>query len=299
MQDRTGHSGYKKISMQLSRSEETKHRTISGAITAAVFLLLFLLLYFYKLITPNPPFPESGGGGGQQLALGMMNVGNDAIDYNAMGEVTNVVTEQETQKEEIVTVENGEEVAIRESQPEIKNNTTVITPVKPKEEVREQRESEKIANLLKKNSGKSGGGKGESTQPGQLGDPKGDPNFGGTGGTGTGKDGGNGDGFGPGSGPGFGGGKGGGIGINLAGRAVVKPPVLPKDTKEEGKVVVEITVDSEGNVIEAVPNGRGTTTSSAILKAKAKQTALMTKFNVDGRFPEQKGTITIIFSFSQ
>ncbi|MCE3228194.1 MAG: energy transducer TonB, partial [Bacteroidetes bacterium] len=93
---------------------------------------------------------------------------------------------------------------------------------------------------------------------------------------------------------GFGGGK---IGVSLAGRAIVKPPVLPKDTKEEGKVVVEITVDSEGNVIEANPNGRGTTTSSAILKAKAKQTALATKFNVDGKFEEQKGTITIVFSF--
>jgi TonB family protein len=68
--------------------------------------------------------------------------------------------------------------------------------------------------------------------------------------------------------------------------------------KEEGKVVVEITVDSEGNVIEANPNGRGTTTSSALLKAKAKQAALATKFNIEGKFEEQRGTITIIFSFN-
>ena len=62
-------------------------------------------------------------------------------------------------------------------------------------------------------------------------------------------------------------------------------------------MVVEITVDSEGNVIEANPNGRGTTTSSALLKAKAKHAALATKFNVDGKFEEQQGTITIVFSF--
>ena len=93
------------------------------------------------------------------------------------------------------------------------------------------------------------------------------------------------------------GGFGRGIGINLKGREVVKQPKLPSDTKEEGKVVVEITVDSEGNVIEANPNGRGTTTSSALLKAKAKHAALATKFNIDGKFEEQQGTITIVFSF--
>ena len=62
--------------------------------------------------------------------------------------------------------------------------------------------------------------------------------------------------------------------------------------------MVEITVDTEGNVIEANPNGRGTTTSSALLKAKAKEAALATRVNVDGKFEEQKGTITIIFSFN-
>ena len=87
-----------------------------------------------------------------------------------------------------------------------------------------------------------------------------------------------------------------GFGINLEGREVVKPPKLPSDFKEEGKVVVEITVDSEGNVIEAVPNGRGTNASSA-LRAKAKHAALATKFNVDGKFEEQQGIIIIVFSF--
>ena len=60
---------------------------------------------------------------------------------------------------------------------------------------------------------------------------------------------------------------------------------------------MDITVDSEGNVIEASPNGRGTTTSNPMLKAKAKQAALATKFKVDNRFEEQHGTITIVFSF--
>ncbi len=284
--------------MELTRSEENKNRIISGVITSTIFGLLLLFLILYKLITPNPPFPESGGGGGQEFALGMMNVGSGDIDYGSMGKVTDVVVEKETPKEEVVTDENGENVVLNETKPEIKNNTTVITPVKEKVVVKEKTAAEKLAEKFKNNTGKNGGGKGDNDTPGQNGAPDGDPNKNGTGGHGNGNGGGDGDGDGPGTGPGKGPGFGGKIGIDLKGRAVVKPPQLPKDTKEEGKVVVEITVDSEGNVIEANPNGRGTTTSSALLKAKAKQAALATKFNIEGKFEEQRGTITIIFSFN-
>ena len=86
------------------------------------------------------------------------------------------------------------------------------------------------------------------------------------------------------------------IAINLIGRQIAFPPTLSKDTKEEGKVVVEITVDKMGRVVKADPNGRGTTTSSSALKEKAKQTALTTQFSISN-LEEQKGTITIIFSF--
>ncbi len=285
--------------MELTRSEENKNRIISGIITSTIFALLLLFLILYQLITPNPPFPESGGGGGQEFALGMMNVGSGDIDYGSMGKVTDVVVEKETPKENIVTDENGENVQINETKPEIKNNTTVITPVKEKVVVvvKEKTAAEKLAEKFKKNTGKDGGGKGDNETTGQNGNPDGDPNKNGNGGHGNGSDGGNGDNKGPGDG-GPGTGPGSKYGIDLKGRAVVKPPKLPSDTKEEGKVVVEITVDSEGNVIEASPNGRGTTTSSALLKAKAKQAALATKFNIEGKFEEQRGTITIIFSFN-
>ncbi|MES2515491.1 MAG: energy transducer TonB [Bacteroidota bacterium] len=87
-----------------------------------------------------------------------------------------------------------------------------------------------------------------------------------------------------------------GVGIDLSGRRVISNPEISKDTKEQGKVVVEITVDHNGTVINAEPNGRGTTTSSATLKEKAKWAALNTHFN-SSVMQEQKGTITIIFSF--
>ena len=289
--------------MELTRTEENRNRAISATVTLMIFIMFILFLVLFKLITPNPPFPESGGGGGQELALGMMNVGNDDVDYSAMGKVTDVVAEKTPEEEKLLTAEDGEVVNINENKKVEKTDNMVIKPIKPvdvvKEPVKEKTEAQKQREEFLKNLGKTGGGIGNNKEAGQTGGPDGDPYKNGTGGTGNGTGGGNGDGEGtgngPGKGPGFGGGK---YGIDLKGRAVVKPPKLPSDTKEEGKVVVEITVDSEGTVIEANPNGRGTTTSNPVLKAKAKQAAMATKFDVNGKFEEQKGTITIIFSFN-
>lgn len=291
--------------MYISRSEENKNRAIAATITAVIFGLLLLFLILFRLITPNPPFPLSGGGGGQEFALGMMNVGNDNIDFGKMGAVTDVVSEVKPEptpetkaNESIVTDPNGEDVKINEEKPKIENNTTVVVPVKPKaEKPRELTEAEKLAEKFKKNTGKNGGGIGDNATAGQNGAPDGSPDKEGNGGHGNGDGGGDGDGHGLGSGPGSGPGVGSQYGVSLKGRSVVVPPQLPKDTKEEGKVVVEITVNNEGKVIEANPNGRGTTTSSRILKEKARLAAMATKFNVDGKFEEQKGTITIVFAF--
>jgi periplasmic protein TonB len=278
--------------MVITRTEENRNRAVSAGVATLVLLLFVLFLILFNLVRPDPPFPE-GGGGGQELALGLM-MGNDVIDYGSMGKVTDVVTKKTEEK--IVTVKDGEEVPIPQEIPE-KTNVTVITPVnpvKPVVEVKEKTAAEKLAEKFKKNTGKSGGGIGDNAEAGENGSPEGDPFKNGTGGSGTGSGGGVGEGEGPGGGPGFGGGK---YGYDLTGRKVVVPPKLPTDTKEEGKVVVDITVDSEGNVIAANPNGRGTTTSSALLKAKARMAALATKFTVNGKFEEQNGTITIVFSF--
>jgi TonB family protein len=291
--------------MYLTRQEENRNRIIAAITALAILTLLILLFILIKLITPNPPFPPSGGGGGQELALGMMDVGNDNVDYGQMGTVTDVVAETKTEdvpaekSENILTDPEGEVIKVDETKPETKENTTVIKPVTtPTEKPKEKTEAEKLAEKFKKNAGKPGGGIGDNDKEGQSGSLEGDPFKNGTGGHGTGTGGGEGDGIGPGSGPGKGPGFGNKYGVDLKGRAVIQPPQLPKDTKEEGKVVVEIIVNSNGDVIEANPNGRGTTTNSPVLKQKAKKAAEATKFNVDGKFEEQRGTITIVFSFN-
>lgn len=287
--------------MYFTAAEENKNRTVSALISAAVMAMLLLFLILFNIITPNPPFPESGGGGGMEINFGTYNEGTGNVESNGIGDATSVVEQAETtpvtdnNKEEVYTSDNGEDVKVEDNKPKTQNNVTVIKPVV--EKPREKTAAELLAEKFKKNTGKNGGGDGNSGQAGNEGSPDGNPNTHGNGGTGTGDGGGDGPGTGPGSGPGSGPGKG-KFGFDLKGRAVVNPPLLPKDTKEEGKVVVEITVDKNGNVIEANPNGRGTTTSSAVLKAKARQAALATKFNVSGQFEEQTGTITIVFAFN-
>ncbi len=87
-----------------------------------------------------------------------------------------------------------------------------------------------------------------------------------------------------------------GTSYSLAGR---NPESLPKPDyihQIEGKVVVEITVDKYGNVTDAVPGVKGSTTLDATLLAAAKRAALKAKFDKKPDAPAyQKGTITYFF----
>ncbi len=82
----------------------------------------------------------------------------------------------------------------------------------------------------------------------------------------------------------------------LEGRTVVgalpEPEYASKD--ETGQVVVSITVDAYGNVIDATPGAAGTTVQSANLWAASKKAALKAKFS-NGTSAVQKGTITYVF----
>ena len=144
--------------MQLTKQEENKNRAISAGLTLLLFSLIILFLIFFKIITPNPPFPESGGGGGQELALGMMDMGTGDIDFGSMGEVQDVVAQETPTKEAIVTAEGGEQVEVTETKPEIKDNQVVITPVKPEVIAKEKTAADKLREKFLKNTGKNGGG---------------------------------------------------------------------------------------------------------------------------------------------
>ena len=272
-----------------------KDRATAGIITVLIMALLFLFLLLFKIITPNPPFPLSEDGG-EEINFGIYNEGTGNVEGPAIGDATSVVVdksstskaeESEAQQDDYKT---GDAVLEKKNNnPKIKNNKTVITPTKTKEEIQKEEEDAAAKNLLKSytnNKNKSqGGGDGNSGEAGNEGSPDGNPNTDGKGGTGNNPD------F-NGHGPGKG-----GSGYSLKGRKILVPPPKVVDGKEEGIVVVDITVDKQGNVIKADPNGKGTTTSSGVLKSKARQAALQAKFSPDYKYDEQKGTIVLKFQF--
>jgi len=88
----------------------------------------------------------------------------------------------------------------------------------------------------------------------------------------------------------------GGISYSLAGRIPQKLPLPEYNYQVAGIVVVEVTVDRNGNVTKANPGMKGSTTLDEYLLRVAKKAALASKFNRKPDAPAyQKGTITYHF----
>lgn len=288
-------------------------RTPEEKKSAIATILLFVLLLLVMSIAIFPPEvkPLEGGGGGGTLAL------NFGFDEEGMGDnyasslpVAAAPKSSETSKSdsEILTSDNEDAVAIKET-------TKKDTPKKdtPKETVKDNPKTtnkvesptpsknvtDALSNLL---------GDGNSNKAGNQGKPSGkitDVGYDGSGGSGTGSGGGHGSGHGIGTGSGYGSGSGSGVGsghgnYKLSGRKSLAMPQPQYKCNEEGTVVVEITVDKSGKVIEAKPGVRGTTNTAKCLVDVAKQAALQAKFDPSASAPDtQVGTITYNFKLKE
>ena len=85
---------------------------------------------------------------------------------------------------------------------------------------------------------------------------------------------------------------------NLSGRSVIGSLPLPAyNSQNQGRVVVEITVNQNGEVTKATAVGRGSTVQDNKLWSAAVEAAKKAKFNVKKDAPIfQTGTITYVFS---
>ena len=186
-----------------------------------------------------------------------------------------------------------------EADKKIKEELEAEREVKRREEAEQkriaaeqQRESD-IMNRTKnalansQNRGTSSTGEGIAGGPGNQGDPNGsiDSKVRGAGsGLGT-----------QGTGTGGAGGKG-GISYSLQGRGFKALPTPKYDYQGEGRVVVEVSVDRSGKVVQAIPGIKGSTTLDDYLLKVAKDAALGARFEVKQDAPAiQKGTITYNF----
>lgn len=87
-----------------------------------------------------------------------------------------------------------------------------------------------------------------------------------------------------------------GISYNLQGRGVQRIAPPKYDYQGEGRVVVEISVDRDGKVVQALPGAKGSTTLDDYLLQVSKDAAMQSLFEQKPDAPAvQKGTITYSF----
>jgi colicin import membrane protein len=87
-----------------------------------------------------------------------------------------------------------------------------------------------------------------------------------------------------------------GVSYDLSGRGSRSLPPPKYDYQGEGRVVVEVSVDRAGKVVQAVPGSKGSNTLDEYLLRVAKEAAMKATFDPKQDAPAiQKGTITYNF----
>jgi outer membrane biosynthesis protein TonB len=241
--------------------------------TTIVFHVLLIILFFLTgMKYMEPPPPEEG----ILINFGTMDEGSGPVQAN-----TDESTVEEVSVESTSEPENKvetEKILTQETE-EAPKVVVAEESEKKKEEVKkeEPKPSKELSDAMQKWKSKSDGkssSDGITGNPGDQGDPSGSLE----------------------SGSYVGGGGGSGYIFDLRGRMMVSRPKIKDVSQDEGKVVVDIVVDKNGNVTRATPGGRGSTTTSQVLYKIAKEAAMTTKFNISSSAPEQqKGQIVFTF----
>ena len=287
---------------------ETKHQKHSARLTTVIMLLLLLLLFVIGPGYMDPPLEY-----GVAVNFGTNNTGSGVVQpKNPLASQSTPVSEpvvepvkaapaepstQAAASEEILTAEDVESIAIKKAEAETaKLKADADAKAKAEAEAKAKAEEERLkreADIKAKkkqqldalmggigaDDGTDTGSEGDDDAPGDKGQLNGDPyapSYFGS----------------PGSGNG-------GVGYGLNGRGrPSKSKVIP-DCDEEGKVVVEIHVNQNGNVVKAIPGKRGTTGDICLYEA-AKKTALTHKWPADSKAPaKQIGFVIVDFSVRQ
>lgn len=291
---------------------ETKHEKDSARLTALIAIILILLIFIVGPKYMDPPeeygvavnFGTSNVGSGQKQPT--QPIKSEPLDIpeepNTPKETVKPAesTPAQDTSEDVMTQEDIEAVAIKKAKEEAEKKQAAEdaklkaeaeakakaeAEAKAKEEAKRKEQEAKKKNLdnliggIGKSDGKETGGEGPDNQPGDKGQLDGDPyapSYFGQ----------------PGSGSG-------GVGYGLNGRGrPTRSKVLP-DCNEEGRVVVEIHVNRQGEVVAAIPGKKGTTGDICLYDA-AKKTAKTHKWPADPKAPaKQIGYVKVDFSVRQ
>jgi len=307
---------------------ETKHEKDSAKITALIAIILLLLLFVVGTPAVEPPDTY-----GVAVNFGTSNFGKGDVqptepvksepqiveeleepvqeEETVEPEVTEDIVEEEVVeptkteavKEDILTADNSEAIAIKKqkeaeakakaiaeeqakAEAKEKAKAAAIAKAKAEKAAKEKREkAEKKRKLdaliggVKKSDGVSGG-EGNDNKAGDKGQLDGDPYA-----------------------PSYFGAKGsgnGGVGYGLNGRGRASYKTIKQGCNESGLVIVKIIVNQSGNVLSATPGVKGTTNTAKCLLEPAKKIALSHKWPSDTNAPaKQIGFVKVNFKLGQ
>jgi hypothetical protein len=232
--------------LETLRHEDEEERR--NKIKAALFTLLtaltgLLIILFIKIGQPDPPLPLMGG------SLGMLGLDDVGMDPQYEGVAAGKPKEAEPEVQEAQPAETQSTATDDEGEDAAITKAEHTAPIKPDEQPKPAQTQQtatptpqpKLDNRFKfgppGNNGDGGTQQNHGTgdQAGNQGNPNGSAN-----GNGNGQGIGNGMGTGPGMGD-----------ASLAGRALVSRSHKRFVSDRKGRVVVQITVDKTGNIVDA------------------------------------------------
>ncbi|MEZ5083568.1 MAG: energy transducer TonB [Bacteroidales bacterium] len=254
--------------------QENKRYRYHGIIGTLAFHAVIVLLLILLGFTTTLPLP---GEEGVEVSLGSSDEGFGEIQPEKPASVESSAPQPKTVqvKEEIVT-QNTEEAPFIESVKEPKEKKEkLVEKVVEQPVIEEPKVNPAALYKGKSNSTTEPGSEGITGKEGDQGKPTGtvdSKNYLGKGGFGE------------------------GLSYSLAGR---DPKYLPKpstDFSENGTVVVQITVNKYGKVVNAVATDKGSNTTNSKLRKLAEEAAKKAVFNAKTNAAElQRGTITYHF----
>lgn len=283
----------------------------SFLIATLLFGTLLLILFFIRFWPPAnlEELTGGGGGGGVTVNFGDSDLGSGANYKSEVLDVKNQAKQTPTKAtpdESILSQENTTEDNVVITQkvkplkptPVLKEEPKPVVVAKPKVS---NNTNDALSSIMK---GSNKGGDGDDKTAGNKGKANGSLSSGGyygTGGSGGGTGGGNGTGNGTGTGSGYGAGNGGGsgngTGYSLGNRKAISKPAPKYTCNEEGKVVVEVSVDRNGRTTNAIAGIKGTTNTARCLLDQARIAAMNTRWDASSDAPE-KQVGKIVYNFN-
>lgn len=274
------------LQLNTKKMDYQEENNYPKAFLATGIILAAIIALCYFIVFTSPPKAEDGTGGilvnygttDEGMGSDYMSTEQPSVAEKANHTKPNKVTPTPPTEQKTQTESSDKKVVTQntEDAPEVDANTKKPSPTVATQPTKTVSKPTINTNALYKGKTNNGTGEGDGTTntPGNQGKPTGSTLANNYNGTGSGN----------------------GGGLNMVQRNFVNKPSVDDNHRSTGKIIVEIHVDKNGNVIYAKAGARGTTITDYDLFTKCENAALHSKLNALENGPDtQKGFVTFVF----